>query len=439
MNGDKGNDIDRIAGYAIADVEEFWTGAYGESFEGKFAPVNSIFSWDQRFKHGTFCGSPTEDFYNAQWCGDDAPEEIENCPTDGSACSPSANTIGWDRGKLMPDVRAVGGDMGVVFVLAHEYGHAITFAMAHSLEYTPENRLAGEQQADCFAGVYMRWVVDKKSPRFDLNNGDGLTKVMLAVLTARDPLLSEALDYQHGSAFERVTAFQSGFNDGAKACAKINSKEVQERRAKYPKDLLEEGDTGEAPITQQTVNHLVEALNKVIAPATPPTVSFDNKPCPDATPSPPASYCPSSNTISVDLDKLIRMGTRLSRGSPLDAVAPAPFGDYTAFSAVVSRYMLAVEKEKGGLALNNTDAGLRTACLTGVTTTKLGPGVDVSGGYKVRLTGGDVDEAAAGVLSNGLMASDVNGKFASSGFARTDAFRTGVLTDEDTCYKRKWT
>jgi hypothetical protein len=434
INGDAGDDIDRIAGYAIADVEQFWTGAYGEPLKGEFAPVNAIFSWDERFKHGMFCGSETVDFYNAQWCGENP--EAENCPTDGSKCSPATNTIGWDRGKLMPDMRAVGGDMGVTMVLAHEYGHAITFAMAHLLEHTKEDRLAGEQQADCFAGVYMRWVVDEKSPRFTLNNGDGLTKVMLSIFLMRDPLLSESLDYQHGSAFERVTAFQSGFNDGASACAKIDPKEVEERRAKYPKDLLEEGQTGEAPITQQTVNDLVEALNKVISPAKPPMVSFDNQPCPDAKLTPPASYCPSNNTISVDLDKLIRMGTRLSRGSPLGKMSPAPFGDYTAFSAVVSRYMLAVQKEKGGLTLDNTDAGLRTACLTGVATTKLAPGVEVSDGYTAKLTGGDLDEAAAGVLANGRLASNVNGDFAPSGFARSDAFRTGVLTDEDTCYQR---
>lgn len=42
----------------------------------------------------------------------------------------------------------------------------------------------------------------------------------------------------------------------------------------------------------------------------------------------------------------------------------------------------------------------------------------------------------AGLLSNGLAASDVNGESVPSGFSRIDAFRTGVLGDQDRCLKR---
>lgn len=98
--------------------------------------------------------------------------------------------------------------------------------------------------------------------------------------------------------------------------------------------------------------------------------------------------------------------------------------------------MLAVQKQRGGLSLDNASAGLRTACLTGVATAKLAKGIPLSNGNTVRLTGGDLDEAVAGVLTNGLAASNVNGEFAPSGFARVDAFRSGVLTDEDTCLKQ---
>jgi hypothetical protein len=98
--------------------------------------------------------------------------------------------------------------------------------------------------------------------------------------------------------------------------------------------------------------------------------------------------------------------------------------------------MLAVQKEHGGLALDNTNAGLRTACLTGVATTKLAGGVPLANGHTVRLTGGDLDEAVSGVLTNGVVAGDVNGKSAPSSFARVDAFRTGVGGDEDACLKQ---
>ena len=188
VNTDNG-EIDHLAAMSIADIEEFWTGAYGEPLKGKFTPVNAVFSWDSRFKHGTFCGKDTEGLVAVGWCPVGGP--AQDCPSDGSACLPADNTIGWDRGGDLPEQRAAGGDMAVTLILAHEYGHAITRAMADLLKgKTPEVALAREQQADCFAGTYMRWVVDGKSPRFTLNTGEGLRKLLVALIGLRDPLLS---------------------------------------------------------------------------------------------------------------------------------------------------------------------------------------------------------------------------------------------------------
>ena len=155
-----------------------------------------------------------------------------------------------------------------------------------------------------------------------------------------------------------MTAFQMGFDDGAGACAKIDPDEIAKRRANYPENLLQRGKTGELTINQDSVTAVVEALTKVFNPANPPAVVFGAPPCPDARPSPPASYCPSTNTIAVDTNQLVLMGTRLSRGSPFNS-GRTPSGDYTAFSVLVSRYMLAVQKQRGGLSLDNTNAGLR--------------------------------------------------------------------------------
>ena len=431
-NTDNG-EIDQLAAMAISDVEEFWTGAYGPPLQGKFTPVNAVFSWDPRFKHGTFCGNSTFGFINAQWC--DFGRPAQNCPSDGSACRPSFNTIGWDRGALMPDERAAHGDMAVALVLAHEYGHAISWEIAKTLKGNSlPVYLASEQQADCFAGVYMRWVVDGKSRRFTLTTGDGLTNLLVALVGLRDPLVAQ-IDptvemLYHGSAFERVTAFQFGFADGISACTKMTAAEVEQRRKNLPKDLLEQGQTGEFLITQDSVRSAVDALNKQFSPENPPVVSFDQPSCPDARTSPPASYCPSTNTINVDMNKLVVMGTSLGRGTPLDTKPTVVFGDYTAYSVLLSRYMLAMQNQRGGLSLDNESAGMRTACLTGVATTKLVTDPNF------KLSGGDLDEAVTGVLTNGMVAANVNGDSVPSAFARLDAFRTGVLGDEDRCYKR---
>jgi hypothetical protein len=54
----------------------------------------------------------------------------------------------------------------------------------------------------------------------------------------------------------------------------------------------------------------------------------------------------------------------------------------------------------------------------------------------ITLSPGDLDEAVSGLLTDGLAASDVQGKTVPSGFSRVDAFRAGVLNGENTCTSR---
>jgi predicted metalloprotease len=439
QDGD-GGEIDNLATLAVSDIEQFWTGAYAAPLKGKFAPVNDLFSYDSRYKNGMFCAADTHGVPNAFYC----PVKGTNCPDDRPSppgeCTNSYNTIGWDRGVLLPEQRSSGGDMGVVVVLAHEYGHAVQ-RMAGLEINDKASQTVGEQQADCYAGVYMRWVADGKSKRFKLSTGDGLTKLLSVMIGISDSLVTSAVSERmkrrqvHGSAFERVTAFQFGFDDGVAACAAIDENEIKQRRGNLPKEFVEEGQTGEYLISPDSAKILIEVMGKLFPLAKPPQLSFDPAFCPEARPNPTASYCPSTNTIAVDMPKLVLMGTSLARGAPFQGTGPL-FGDYTAFSVLASRYMLATQSQRGGLPLDNTNTGLRTACLTGVFTTKFAKPATISNGASISLSGGDLDEAVSGILTNGQVAGDVNGQSAASVFARVDAFRTGVLSDEDTCFKR---
>ena len=103
-------------------------------------------------------------------------------------------------------------------------------------------------------------------------------------------------------------------------------------------------------------------------------------------------------------------------------------GDNTAYSVLVSRYMQSIQHARGGILLNNAEAALRTACLTGVATVKMSKTVTTPDGNSIALTAGDVDEAVTGILTNGLAASDVNGESVPSGFSRIDAFRVRRVT-----------
>jgi predicted metalloprotease len=416
-NGDGGK-IDRLAASSVSDIEDFWKTAYPETFGDDFTPVDQLISWDASgYESQQFCGEDTYGLVNAGFCYLD-------------------NTIGWDRGELLPSLRDSFGDVAVANVLAHEYGHAIQHQAKLNSKGTPT--LVAEQQADCFAGAYMRWVAEGNSPRFTVSTGDGLNGLLAAMISFRDPLLSDT-DYapganEHGSAFERITAFQFGFTDGASSCKSIDEKEIVQRRGDLPVEL-QQNQTGEWPVSEESVKAVAEALGTLFKPKNPPEVSFDAdaaKGCADARPSPPVSYCPATNTIAVDLPQLEKLGTPAGQDEPGGAVS----GDNTAYSVLASRYMLAIQHERGGLALDNAEAALRTACLTGVATTKMTDPVTTSDGNTVALTAGDLDEAVSGLLTNGLAASDVNGDTVPSGFSRMDAFRTGVLGDEDRCLNR---
>jgi hypothetical protein len=295
--------------------------------------------------------------------------------------------------------------------------------------------LMGEQQADCLAGAYMRWVAEGNSPRFTLNTGEGLNNLLAAMIAFRDPLLTESDPEvgadEHGSAFERVSAFQFGFTDGASSCKGIDMKEIEQRRGDLPV-LLPDDESGELPVTEDSVNSIVAALGILFEPANPPEVSFESQDCADARTRPPVSYCPASNTIVVDVEDLAAVGTAAGEQDGGGLVT----GDNTAYSILVSRYMQALQQEHGGVALNTAEAALRTACLTGVATAKMTEAVTTPDGNTIALTAGDVDEAVSGILLNGLVASDVNGDSVPSGFSRIDAFRVGVLGNTERCFKR---
>ncbi len=407
-----GGEIDHLAISSVSDIEEFWATAYPETFGEDFTPVTDVISWDADGFDGVFCGVDTYNLVNAAFCHDDL-------------------TIGWDRGVLLPTLRDANGDMAVTMVLAHEYGHAVQKQAGLITRSTPT--LVSEQQADCLAGVYMRWVAEGNSPRFTLSTADGLNNLLAAMIAFRDPLLSEsdvaAGEDEHGSAFERVSAFQFGFTDDAASCASMDPAEIEQRRGDLPV-LLPENQSGELEITEDSVRSIIDAMNILFEPAEPPALTFEPQDCPDADSDAAATFCPATNTIAVDLPALEQLGTQSEDDTGLTT------GDNTGYSVLMSRYMQSLQHQRDGVALDTAQAALRTACLTGVATAKLTQEVSTPDGNTIQLTAGDVDEAVSGILLNGLVASDVNGESVPSGFSRIDAFRVGVLGETDRCFKR---
>jgi predicted metalloprotease len=415
VNTDNGP-IDKLSLLSINDIEEYWQSVYSQSLKGTFVPVGKLVSYDSNDPHSPIvCHSDTYKLVNAFFT---------------SRC----NLIAWDRGVFMPVAQRYFGNMSVTGVLAHEFGHALQ-QMAKLVTRT-DPTIVREQQADCFAGVYMFWVADGKSPRLTLSTADGLDHVLAGIITTRDPVMDADTqnDDEHGSALDRISAFQMGFLSGAPACAGINKKEIAQRRGDLPTTLQADPNrdpqTGGVTIDQDTLSTLMEVLGKVFSPKNPPTLSYQPADCPDAKASPPASYCPATNTIVVDLPALAAMGKAANENE-----RTLPQGDDTALSVVMSRYALAVQHERG-LPMQSPWTALRTACLTGVVHRKMAEPIDTPDQKELVLTAGDLDEAVSGLLTNHLVASDADGTSVPAGFTRIAAFRGGVAGNMDACYSR---
>jgi predicted metalloprotease len=415
VNTDNGP-IDKLSLLSINDIEDYWKSVYSDSLKGTFIPVAKLVSYDSDDPNSPIvCHSETYKLVNAFFT---------------SRC----NLIAWDRGVFMAVAQRYFGDMSVTGVLAHEFGHALQ-QMAKLVTRT-DPTIVREQQADCFAGVYLFWVADGKSPRLTLSTADGLDHVLAGIITTRDPVMDADTtnDDEHGSALDRISAFQMGFIDGASACAGINKQEIAQRRGDLPTTLRTDtsGDpeTGEVPINEDTLSTLMELLGKIFSPKSPPTLSYKPADCPDAKASPPASYCPSTNTIVIDLPGLAKAGRVAAENEHT-----LPQGDDTALSMVMSRYALAVQHERG-LPMQSPWTALRTACLTGVVHRKMAEPIELPSQKQLVLTAGDLDEAVSGLLINHLVASDADGTSVPAGFTRIAAFRGGVTGNMDACYSR---
>lgn len=403
--------IDRLALLAVDDIEEFWQNNYGATLPGFFSPVSVLVSIDPEASRPEVCGSDPEEFgFNAAYCV-------------------SQDLMAWDRVGLLPAAQRYFGDMAVTGLIAHEYGHAVQHGAELVDRSTPE--LVSEQQADCFAAVYLRWVAEGRSPRFEMNTTTALDKVLAGAIAVRDrppdldPFGLLPVAASHGTALDRVSAFQLGFDTGASSCASIDLAEVRQRRGDIPAALFDPtSPQSDMAVTEQALASLIEVLNGIFKPSRPPTLRIGMS-CGRGA----VNYCPESNTVEADLEALQNLGTPASEGQRVLLQ-----GDNTAISAVTSRYMLALQNDRG-TGLEGENAAMRTACLTGAAQNRMSD--SSASNNRLVLGAGDLDEAVSGLLTNGIAASDVHGTTVPSGFTRILAFRSGLSGgDADACYRR---
>src|SRR5215207_1548374 len=202
IEGTDDGDIDRVAGNAIADIEKFWAEQLPEVFGERYDKVKAFYSIDPDGSRTAPCtDSPSDIRGNAFYC-------------------PARDIVAWDRKVLFPALQKQFGDFLVAMVLAHEWGHVI-----QKRTRLPSNKtIVVETQADCYAGAWTRYALKGAAPHFEIDR-PVLDSALSGYLLFRDPLGSDQDDRQaHGSGFDRISAFQDGFEKGTTFCTQFSDR-----------------------------------------------------------------------------------------------------------------------------------------------------------------------------------------------------------------------
>ncbi|MFL6124833.1 MAG: metalloprotease-like protein, partial [Actinophytocola sp.] len=237
-----------------------------------------------------------------------------------------------------------------------------------------------------------------------------------------DPVGTEQSDEgAHGDAFDRVSAFQDGYDQGVGLCKDMTA----ENRTFTQRGFLNQADAARGGNLE--FNSLLTTITEDLGPSygtimtglgkqwTAPTVrtSADTPECSKADQG-PIAYCSDTGEIDVatqgELPKIHR-----------------DIGDFATGTLVASRYSMAALAQLGK-QLDGEDAQRAVLCLTGAYTGTL---LTRKAGFT--LSPGDLDEAIQVLLRYDYAGRDLAGKAVTTGFDRVSLFRQGALQGVKSC------
>ncbi|GAA4413024.1 neutral zinc metallopeptidase [Actinokineospora soli] len=402
-----GGDTDRLAATIVEDLRVYWGATFPEVFDKEFTDL----------KGGYYSVDTADADAPEPPCTDAAPEVEGNafyCPT--------ADVIAWDRAALLPVLEDRFGEAGVMLVLAHEMGHAVqnrTGAGLDERRADPEKwpTILVEAMADCYAGAFIRWVVDGRAEHLEFRP-DQLDAALAAMISFRDPIGTEATDRgAHGDAFDRVSAFLDGYESGARLCSEM----TVDNRTFTLSGFIDASDAARGGNIE--FDQIVESITTLLDPyfaevagsgwRKPEVRETEARPACTAEPQGPVAFCPDGGAIEVDVAR------------ELPGIH-AEIGDYATGTLVAGRYALA-SLAAAGEPVAGPDAQKAAVCLTGSFTASL---FDREQRF---LSPGDMDEAVRVLLDYDYVARDVDGASLRSGFERVTLFRKGFVSGAQEC------
>jgi predicted metalloprotease len=396
----------RVADTTATALQEFWRAEFPAAFGREWRDIS------------TFVPVATQD------PGAPAPPCVNRASdlADQAFYCPDADVVAWDADGLIPALHERFGPVGVAVVLAHEVGHAVQSRLGVDAEQQSDPQrfptILLESMADCYAGAALARFAEEPVAGLPLGPEER-DRAMQALVGFRDPLGVAAGDESaHGNAFDRVSAFQDGWLEGAALCAgmTVDNRAFTQRRFDSEADLARGGNLPLRELLAFVERDAAEFFGG-LAPGWAPPELTSGSACPDAdlVAQGPAAYCPDDGGVAVDVAALQRIHDEV--------------GDFAGATVVAGRYGLAMLDAAGRPAVG-TPAGAATTCLTGAYTGRL---FDAADGFQ--LSPGDLDEAVQVLLAADWVARDATGASdpADHGFERIGRFRTGLLDGPDAC------
>lgn len=396
-------DPDQIARDALADVNAYYASFYPEVFGTEFTPPAG----------GYYSIGPGEGNASACMDGPDDPF-VEN---NAFYCSLHDEIVYWR--PLLARYAEDYSDMQVGLVLAHEMGHLIqdrqgTFDVPS---------IVAETQADCFAGTWARAVADGKAPHFKFNPENLDATLLVWSTELPSPVGSDPNDQsQHGSAFDRVTAFQEGYEEGPTACRDQFTVDRIFTSMEFTADNSSADGQGNDTYDNTLVSsqRLYEQFYATRVPElngtwSAPSLLVNGSGAAGCPTDHTITVCPSNNSVVISNDDALRD-------------VHANYGDYAVFTALGLAYGIVAITELG-YSPSDPLALQAASCLTGAVSGEL---LKPDNPYNIILSPGDFDEATLMLLDAGPENPIVDTGSVSA-FDRLDSFRTGVVGGAGAC------
>ncbi len=397
---------DDVVALALDDLGSYWTDVLPDVYGIDFEPLSG----------GLIPYGPTT---AAPQCG---PDELDyDDVAENALYCPDEDLIAWDRVALIPQLQADFGPLTVGIVMSHEYAHAI-----QARAEVEGNAVTLELQADCFAGAWVTDVNDRIAV-FD-GNGDSLDQAIGGFLELRDSVGVSGGDPQaHGSGFDRVSAFQQGYEGGNDVCVTYESDPPNVVAIPFGSraDQVQEGNLPLEDLIEPLLLDLESfyaawfaELGETWEPITgvlPVEAGVDRVECGDEIIEGDdlrlaSFFCASDNTIYLDNGELI---------PSLDEI-----GDFAVGGEIARLYAFAAQSRLDLVDSDETAGRLHADCLTGVYAAAefLRRVPD----QQLVLSPGDLDEILVAFLTIG----EDSGTTA---FERTAAFRIGFVDGSTSC------